>query len=29
MEVVATAGISGLVLLLLAKPITKLMPGIK
>jgi POT family proton-dependent oligopeptide transporter len=29
MEVVATAGISGLVLLLLAKSITKLMPGIK
>ncbi len=29
MEVVATAGISGIVLLLLAKPITKLMPGIK
>jgi POT family proton-dependent oligopeptide transporter len=29
MDVVATAGISGLVLLLLAKPITKLMPGIK
>ena len=29
MEVVVMAGVAGLVLLLLAKPITKLMPGIK
>ena len=29
MDVVVTSGIAGLVLLALAKPITKLMPGIK